>query len=148
MSKSIFIGMSMLLAAVALATAATAEDRTNGAGSAGEDRTWQPGQVMDFQVVDADTGEGIPEVTLELQNMGQGIDFQDVKIQTTDAQGLIEDPASRFAADGRPGLPNQERLCSAASLLSGRAMAGDAPVDHDSNAPRQGLRRNRSRRSR
>ena len=49
--------------------------------------TWQRGQVMDFRVINAQTREAMPDVSLELQNMGPGIDFQDVKVQSTDANG-------------------------------------------------------------
>jgi beta-lactamase regulating signal transducer with metallopeptidase domain len=49
--------------------------------------TWQTGQLMDFRVIHADTKEPLADVTLELQNMGPGIDFQDVKIQKTGADG-------------------------------------------------------------
>ena len=47
---------------------------------------------MDFRVINADTNEPIPDVTLELQNMGPGIDFQDVKIQKTGADGWSRIP--------------------------------------------------------
>jgi beta-lactamase regulating signal transducer with metallopeptidase domain/uncharacterized GH25 family protein len=50
--------------------------------------TWQPGQTLEFRAIDARTRKPLPDVTLELQNMGPGIDFQDVKTQTTDAEGL------------------------------------------------------------
>jgi hypothetical protein len=56
-------------------------------GDAAQNDTWRVGQVMDFRVVDRETREPISDVTLELQNMGKGIDFQDVKVQTTDADG-------------------------------------------------------------
>ncbi len=49
--------------------------------------TWQAGQVMDFRVLNADTKTPLADVTLHLQNMGPGIDFHDVAIQKTDADG-------------------------------------------------------------
>ena len=54
--------------------------------------TWARGQTMGFRVINADTMEPISDVTLELQNMGPGIDFQDVKIQKTDADGWSRIP--------------------------------------------------------
>jgi len=51
-------------------------------------RPWQPGQVLEFRAIDARTREPLPDVTLELQNLGPGINFADVKTQTTDAKGL------------------------------------------------------------
>jgi beta-lactamase regulating signal transducer with metallopeptidase domain/uncharacterized GH25 family protein len=48
---------------------------------------WEAGQVMDFRMINAETKEPIPDVTLELQFTGKGIEFQDVKIQKTDADG-------------------------------------------------------------
>lgn len=49
--------------------------------------TWAPGQVLDFRMVNARTKEPLPGVKLELQFHGPGIDFQDVKVQFTDAEG-------------------------------------------------------------
>jgi hypothetical protein len=60
---------------------------TSAANSAG---AWKPGQVLDFRVINARTKEPLPGVKLELQFHGKGINFQDVKIQTTDAQGRSE----------------------------------------------------------
>ncbi len=54
--------------------------------------TWARGQTMDFRVINANTSEPIPDVALELQNMGPGIDFQDVKIQKTDIDGWSRIP--------------------------------------------------------
>jgi beta-lactamase regulating signal transducer with metallopeptidase domain len=54
--------------------------------------TWQPGQVMDFRVIHAVTKEPLADVTLELQNMGPGINFDDVKTQKTDADGWSRIP--------------------------------------------------------
>jgi beta-lactamase regulating signal transducer with metallopeptidase domain/uncharacterized GH25 family protein len=48
---------------------------------------WKPGQVLDVQFVNARTKEPLPNVKLELQFSGKGINFQDVKVQTTDDQG-------------------------------------------------------------
>lgn len=50
--------------------------------------TWQPGQVMELHVIDAKTRKPLSGVTLELQNAGPGINFQDIKIQTTDENGV------------------------------------------------------------
>lgn len=65
---------------------ARAADATDAAEKA-EAKRWQAGQVMVFRVINAETKEPIPGVNLELQNMGEGIDFQDVKVQTTNADG-------------------------------------------------------------
>ncbi len=66
-------------------------DETGGAtktqADAKQSADWQPGQVMDFRVINGQTQEPIPGVKLELQNAGKGINFQDVKVQTTDADG-------------------------------------------------------------
>ncbi len=51
------------------------------------DGTWQAGQILDFRVIHADTKLPLADATLHLQNMGPGIDFQDVTIQRTDADG-------------------------------------------------------------
>ncbi|TWU51690.1 M56 family metallopeptidase [Rubripirellula reticaptiva] len=48
---------------------------------------WDKGQTMEFRVIHSETKEPIPDVDLELQYMGKGIDFNDVKVQTTDAEG-------------------------------------------------------------
>lgn len=73
---------------VAAATAADANGRRPSAdANAG---AWQPGQILDFRVVNARTKEPLSGVKLELQYHGKGIDFQDVKIQTTDTQGRSE----------------------------------------------------------
>lgn len=53
---------------------------------------WTAGQTMDFRAVHAETKEPLSDVTLELQNMGPGIDFSDVKIQKTDADGWSRIP--------------------------------------------------------
>lgn len=68
------------LQSAAIATAADPADSA-------KPKDWQPGQLMDFRVVHAQTHQPIAGVRLELQNMGPGIDFQDVKVQTTDAEG-------------------------------------------------------------
>ena len=57
-----------------------------GGGTAGEDG-WKKGQTLEVRIVDAQTQEALPDVKLELQNMGEGIDFQDVKTFTTDVDG-------------------------------------------------------------
>ncbi|HRX83263.1 MAG TPA: M56 family metallopeptidase, partial [Pirellulaceae bacterium] len=54
--------------------------------------TWVAGQTMSFRVINADTKEPIPDVTLELQNMGRGIDSEDVKIEKTDDEGRSSIP--------------------------------------------------------
>lgn len=54
------------------------------------DKAWQPGQTLALQVINAKTKQPLPEVKLELQFHGPGINFQDVKTQTTDAQGRSE----------------------------------------------------------
>lgn len=51
---------------------------------------WAPGQVLDFRVINAKTKEPLAGVKLELQYSGKGINFQDIKVQTTDADGRSE----------------------------------------------------------
>jgi beta-lactamase regulating signal transducer with metallopeptidase domain/uncharacterized GH25 family protein len=51
---------------------------------------WTAGQIMDVRVINAQTKEAMPGVKLELQNMGPGIDFQDIKVETTDADGRAQ----------------------------------------------------------
>ncbi len=51
------------------------------------DDDWKKGQQMEFCVIDAVTKEPINDVSLELQYAGTGIDFSDVKVQTTDKDG-------------------------------------------------------------
>jgi len=48
---------------------------------------WQKGQRMEVRVVDAQSREPLSDVQLELQNMGEGIDFGDVKEFKTDSEG-------------------------------------------------------------
>lgn len=48
--------------------------------------TWAKGQTLDFHVI-TKSGEPISGVELELQNWGEGIEFQDVKTDKTDAEG-------------------------------------------------------------
>ncbi len=72
--------------AVKIEPKAKADDDKKSATTAA--RPWQPGQVLEFRAIDARTRKPLPDVTLELQNLGPGIDFQDVKTQTTDAEGL------------------------------------------------------------
>ncbi len=56
-------------------------------GSDAEDAgNWKKGQTLDFRVISS-TGEPIPDVDLELQIAGEGIDFQDVKTVNTDTEG-------------------------------------------------------------
>ena len=61
------------------------------------DKAWQPGQTLALQVINAKTKQPLSDVKLELQFHGPGINFQDVKTQTTDAQGrsVIRLPDSR-----------------------------------------------------
>lgn len=49
---------------------------------------WQPGQLMELHIIDAKTRKPLSGVTLELQNAGPGINFQDIKIQTTEENGV------------------------------------------------------------
>jgi beta-lactamase regulating signal transducer with metallopeptidase domain/protocatechuate 3,4-dioxygenase beta subunit len=51
---------------------------------------WKPGQMLGFRVINARTKEPLPGVNLHLQFSGKGINFQDIKIQHTDAQGRSE----------------------------------------------------------
>ena len=46
--------------------------------------------MLDLHVINARTKEPLPDVKLELQFSGKGINFQDIKIQTTDADGRSE----------------------------------------------------------
>ena len=66
---------------------AVAETKEESKASDADTKAWEPGQVLDFQVINAKTKEPLPDVKLELQFHGPGIDFQDIKIQTTDAEG-------------------------------------------------------------
>jgi beta-lactamase regulating signal transducer with metallopeptidase domain/uncharacterized GH25 family protein len=52
-----------------------------------DDGNWKPGQVLDLRIVNARTREPLADVKLELQFSGKGINFQNIKIQTTDAEG-------------------------------------------------------------
>lgn len=54
--------------------------------SAARDK-WQPAQRFEVRIIDSETQKPLTDVTLELQNMGEGIDFQDVKTYKTDADG-------------------------------------------------------------
>ena len=61
---------------------------TNVPGKSGPRKNaWTQGQAMNVRVINAQTKEAIPGVKLELQNMGPGINFQDIKVETTDADG-------------------------------------------------------------
>lgn len=78
----------LLVAACTLPTAFVLTTRAAAPDTkAPQSGAWQTGQAMDFRVINAQTKEPIPGVTLELQNQGPGINFQDVKVQTTDANG-------------------------------------------------------------
>jgi beta-lactamase regulating signal transducer with metallopeptidase domain len=48
---------------------------------------WQKGQRIEVRIVDGQTREPLSGVTLELQNMGKGIDFGDVKEYKTGGDG-------------------------------------------------------------
>lgn len=107
-SRAAFITV-MLVAACVLPTAlvmtpqignAAAQDETAKPDAVADSKdtrpakisTWAKGQTMDFRVINADTMEPIPDVTLELQNMGPGIDSEDVKTLKTDATGWARIP--------------------------------------------------------
>jgi protocatechuate 3,4-dioxygenase beta subunit len=66
-------------------------ERAEPANAAGNDNWkgngWKKGQLMEVRIIDGQTQTPLGDVTLELQNMGPGIDFQDVKTFTTDADG-------------------------------------------------------------
>ncbi len=66
---------------------AAGEGKDKPVSAATDTNTWKPGQVLDFRVISARTKEPLPDVTLEVQFEGKGINFQDIKIQTTDADG-------------------------------------------------------------
>lgn len=51
---------------------------------------WQPGQTLDFRVINARTKQPLPGVKLDLQCHGPGINFQDIKVYTTNAEGRAE----------------------------------------------------------
>ncbi len=61
----------------------------NAESASGPSKTsgWTPGQLIEVRVINAETREAIPGVKLELQNQGAGINFEDVKVETTDADG-------------------------------------------------------------
>jgi uncharacterized GH25 family protein len=90
--SSLVKGAALAVACIVLPTGmvltsrAQTGERTEQANAAGDDR-WTKGQVMEVRVVDEQTQVPLDEVTLELQNMGPGIDFQDVKTFTTDNDG-------------------------------------------------------------
>jgi beta-lactamase regulating signal transducer with metallopeptidase domain/uncharacterized GH25 family protein len=67
------------------AAATQSSSRSDDAGP--RTKSWRAGQVMDFRLISAQTQKPIAGAKLELQNMGPGINFQDVKIQITDADG-------------------------------------------------------------
>src|SRR3954464_13730346 len=71
--------------------------------AAAKPSAWQAGQVMDVLVINAQTKEPIPGVKLELQNAGPGINFQDIKVETTNAKG-----EAKIKLTDRP--PNAVRL--------------------------------------
>lgn len=72
----------------ALVVTSRAQDPTNAPTAAGTGSdSWQKGQVLEVRLVDAQTEQPLQGVALELQNAGEGIDFQDVKEFTTDVEG-------------------------------------------------------------
>ncbi|HEX4413176.1 MAG TPA: M56 family metallopeptidase, partial [Lacipirellulaceae bacterium] len=73
--------------AATVAPNSDASNTTTPTATASNKNAWAPGQVIDVRVINAQTKEPIPGVTLELQNMGPGINFGDVKKSTTDADG-------------------------------------------------------------
>jgi beta-lactamase regulating signal transducer with metallopeptidase domain/uncharacterized GH25 family protein len=90
-----------------LTSSAQTGERAEQANAARDD-SWKKGQVMEVRVVDGQTQEPLGDVTLELQNMGPGIDFQDVKVFTTDV-------------DGRAVLPLPERPPTAVRVYPTKA---------------------------
>jgi beta-lactamase regulating signal transducer with metallopeptidase domain/uncharacterized GH25 family protein len=69
-----------------LSSSAETAQQAEHANAAG-DNGWQKGQRLEVRIVDGQTQEPLGDVTLELQNMGKGIDFQDVKEYKTDSDG-------------------------------------------------------------
>jgi beta-lactamase regulating signal transducer with metallopeptidase domain/protocatechuate 3,4-dioxygenase beta subunit len=78
----LLVAACVLPTAFILTTRAAAPDT-----KAPSNSTWQKGQVIDVRVINAQTKDPIPGVKLELQNQGPGINFQDIKVHTTDADG-------------------------------------------------------------
>ncbi|BBO33145.1 carboxypeptidase regulatory-like domain-containing protein [Lacipirellula parvula] len=83
-------------ACVVLPTALVVTSRAESPTEAAADATaavaagegsWKKGQELEVRIVDAETQQPLPGVTLELQNQGEGIDFQDVREFATDANG-------------------------------------------------------------
>lgn len=66
--------------------------------------TWAAGQTLDFRVINADTKEPIPDVTLELQ----GIAFEDVKIPNTNADGWSRIPLPDMPPEDVRVYPKKE----------------------------------------
>jgi uncharacterized GH25 family protein len=85
---TLFRFVACVLAPLFVVTASAVGAETK-AGAA-EKRAWRAGQVMDVRVVNAQTKEPLSGVKVELQNAGPGINFRDVKVQTTDANGEVQ----------------------------------------------------------
>jgi beta-lactamase regulating signal transducer with metallopeptidase domain/uncharacterized GH25 family protein/5-hydroxyisourate hydrolase-like protein (transthyretin family) len=80
------VACCVLPTGLVLTSRAQTAEQAEQASEAGENG-WQKEQRMEVRIVDAQTQEPLSDVTLELQNMGKGIDFQDVKEYTTDVDG-------------------------------------------------------------
>ena len=64
------------------------DSKADGQEPAAPEIDWPSDQKMEFRVINAETKEPLPGVDLELQYAGKGIDFRDVKVQTTDSDGV------------------------------------------------------------
>lgn len=88
-AAALAVACGILPTALVLTTRAEPADdpQPANAATAAANTGWQKGQQMEVRVVDAETQQPLSDVLLELQNMGKGIDFQDVKKYKTDSEG-------------------------------------------------------------
>ena len=84
------VSTSKLTAPTQPTSDAAGEGKDKPVSAAADTNTWTPGQTLDFRVINAKTKEPLPGVKLELQCHGPGINFQDIKIYTTNAEGRAE----------------------------------------------------------
>ena len=110
---------------------------------ASSDNGWQKGQQFEVRIVDGQTQDPLSDVMLELQNMGKGIDFQDVKEYKTDSDGrtvlTLPDPPPTAVRV----YPTKTGYVPLRSLLGGRPVAEAAGNDHDPARERQSVWRRR-----
>src|SRR4051794_12094619 len=85
--RRFFLSACLLSSGFVLTAQAHAGETKMETAGAAKPSAWQPGQVMDVRVINVETKEAMPDVKLELQNAGPGINFQDIKVETTNAKG-------------------------------------------------------------